>query len=175
MRLKIYFSAFQNMLRIRKILLTLSLVIGVGTLGSSLAYAWYLHSDIYRQSLRRRVGEYLGLPVEIGRVRPLTLRSKSLQDIKVYLPGRRVQIFECAAALWKEQPREGESVFELELKGGALIIGADRWNRPDYRRVFESGFAHDFSDLNLKRVWLSDMDVRVIRKGWTLQIDDAGF
>ncbi len=56
------------MLRIRKLLLVVSVVVGMGSLSLSFAYGWYLRSDSYRRGLEQRVSTYLKLAVQIGSV-----------------------------------------------------------------------------------------------------------
>jgi hypothetical protein len=162
-------------LRIRKILLAITLIIGLGSLGASLAYGWYLRSDMYREGLEARVSEYLGLPVRIGYVRPLALDSLAPGDVRAYLPGREEPIFHCEQAIWRDRREDGETGHSLKLKRGRLTLGsrAQSWHGPDYQQLLTSSLGHDFSDLELEYVHLSEMDIEVIRSRWDLRIDDA--
>ena len=163
------------MLRIRKLLLGVSLLVGMGSLSLSVAYGWYLHSDGYRQALEERVSAYLNLAMRIDRVQPLGFGSFSLDQVRALLPDRDERIFECRQAVWRRQQGGDGLRHSLELRGGRLTIGSESraWRRPDYQRVLESGLAHDFADLNLKYVHLSDMDIHILRQKWSLHLGGA--
>ena len=163
------------MLRIRKVLLATVLIVGLGSLSASLAYGWYLRSDAYREALEGRVSEYLGLRVRVGAVRPQAFGSLAPSDVRAYLPGRDEPIFHCEQAVWRDRRQDGETHRLLELRRGRLMLGsqAQAWQRPDYQHLLESSFGHDFSDLKLDYVRLSEMDIEVIRSQWSLQIEDA--
>ena len=107
---------------VTKILLPLSLIFGMGSMGASITYAWYLHSPLYRDAVQRRISDYLGVPVEIQVVEALSPRSKRLLGIRSYLPDRRDRIFECALAVWQERRGEAGIEYELKLNSGALTI-----------------------------------------------------
>jgi hypothetical protein len=175
------------MLRIRKVLLAIVLIVGLGSLSASLAYGWYLRSDTYRQALEARVSEYLGLPVRIGDVRPLAFGSLASSDVRAYLPGREEPIFQCEQAVWRDRRQNGETRRYLELKRGRLTLGSQTqaWRRPDYQHLLKSSLGHDFSYLKLEYVRLSEMDIEVIRSqsptrqsrygdgAWSLRIEGA--
>ncbi len=104
------------MLRIRKVLLAIVLLVGLGSLSASLAYGWYLRSDTYREALEARVSEYLGLPVRIGpppRIQPLAFGSLAPSDVRAYLPGREEPIFYCEQAVWRDRRQHGETLDEV--------------------------------------------------------------
>ena len=166
------------MLRIRKVLLAIVLIVGLGSLSASLAYGWYLRSDSYCEALEARVSEYLGLPVRIGpprRIQPLAFGSLAMRNVRAYLPGREEPIFHCEQAMWRNRRQDGETRRFLELKRGRLTLGsqAQAWQRPDYQHLLTSSLGHDFSDLKLEYVRLSEMNIEVIRSQWRLRIDNA--
>jgi len=162
------------MLRIRRVLLTISLTLGLGSLSASLALGWYFHSEAYRRSIQQRVSDYLRLPIEIQSVRPGSLVSLRLAGVSAYLPDRRARVFNCARAFWKPDTVDDRQIYTLELREGHLVVGSQQWQKLDYRRVLESGLSHDFDDLKLKYVFLQNMDIKVDRPDWVLQIQNAG-
>lgn len=163
------------MLRIRKVLLGVVLVVGLGPLGASLAYGLYLHSAVYRRTLEASLTDYLQLRIEIGRCSPLGLGSLSLQDVRASPPDGGGPIFHCSRAVWRENREGGSERRALDLHDGKLTLGsmAQAWRSPDYRRVLESVLERDFSEVNLDLVRLVKMDVDIAHPQWSMQVADS--
>lgn len=143
----------------RAILLIFAILACGGSLAATGIYAIRLRSDSYRASVERDLTEFFQLPCEVGSVRGETFSSRAFLDVLIHLPDRRDRVFSCERAVWQEV-REGNSLINhLDLSHGAIFLGSDRWERSDYKKVFESGLGHDFSELQLGRVNISDFEL----------------
>jgi hypothetical protein len=144
----------------RRILLALSCLVVVGSVGTTGGYAYYLRSAAYRARVARDVGEYLTLPTEIGGVVPLSHRSRGFTNVRLSLPDQPVRIFECMRAVWREQWRDGQTLNFLDLHDGWLLLGSEQMGREDYRQMLRGGLGHDFAALNLAGVDFHNIDIR---------------
>ena len=128
------------MLRRRWLLLWL-LLIGVGgTLSATLGYGLYLRSGWYARRVAGRLTAFFDLPTEVGSILPLDLYGRELRDVQVWLPEKRGRVFRGNRIIWQRVPGDdGDSGYELKIRGGAFRIDSDRWGAQDYRRVLDSG------------------------------------
>ncbi len=149
----------------------------VALVGGSLAwtggYGLWLRSEAYRERTARALSQFFELPCDVWRIRGHTFTSRAFSDVEVWLPNRRDRIFSCEQAIWRERASNGETVNELELLNGLLVIGTDRWVNQDYRQLFESGLAHNFEELNLATVRLSGFAVSFDRGGISVRCQDT--
>ena len=130
------------------------------SLVASLLYARHLHSDAYRRGVEELLSERMGLSVSIGQVRPLTLHSKSLTDVRVAMVDPDLDIFTCAEAVWRGSTRNGRRGYVLDLNDGWLLLGTSGWTRAEYLRMLAGGFGHDFSALGIEEVRLKNFSLR---------------
>lgn len=151
------------MRRYRAILLAATLVVVGGSLGLTAWYGRHLHSESYRCEVEQDLTAFFELPCDVGMVRGNTFDSRRFEDVWVWLPDRRDHVFFCKTAVWFEEKVNGLPANRLELSDGLLVLGNDRWLREDYRQVFESGLRHDFDELDLHEVALSNFEVAVFR------------
>jgi hypothetical protein len=105
------------------------------------------------------------MPCEVGRIRPWTFSSRSFEDVVLWLPDHRstTPIFTCKQAIWEEHGSGEDEVNQLYLDAGTLNLGTDGWDAADYRQVLQSGLGHDFEDLNLSRVELTNFEMSFTR------------
>ncbi|MFQ5411937.1 MAG: hypothetical protein ACE5EC_06555 [Phycisphaerae bacterium] len=157
----------------RKIILALTILLAGGSLGFTATYAVRLHSEAYRVEVERDLGAFFELPCELGRVRGRTFDSRAFEDLVIYLPDRRDKVFSCQTAIWHEQERGGEEVRNLDLINGVLILGSDKWVHDDYRTVIRSGLDHDFEELRLSEVRMTDFDIRFDRGDLSIRCSRA--
>ncbi|MEE9296308.1 MAG: hypothetical protein V3W34_15285 [Phycisphaerae bacterium] len=148
------------MRRHRKILIVLSVVSVLGLLSTALGYALHLRSDVSRRSLEERLSKRLGVKLSIGSVTLLSLSARRLSDIRAELPQRGVEVFRCREAVWRDVSRDGERAYALQLSGGWLLVGANEWDRSDYRKMLHSSLGHDFTALGLRSIELVDIDLQ---------------
>ncbi len=127
---------------------------------ASLLYARHLHSDEYRRGVEVLLSKRLGLSVTLGRVRPLTLHSKSLTDVRVAMVDPDLDIFKCSEAIWRGSTRNGRRGYVLDLEEGWLLLGMAGWTRAEYLRMLAGGFGHDFSALGIEEVRLKNFGLR---------------
>lgn len=145
-----------------------------GSLAGSAGYALYLRSDAYRERAAAALSESLGLPADIERVRPLSLRARQFDGILVWLPDRRGQALRCDVAQVISTPTPSNpDAYELRLSGGSCEISPRTWLGEDYRSVLASGLRPGFAPGGPSRVHFSGMDVQVARDRFTLTLDDA--
>lgn len=142
----------------RKLLLLAVLVLCGGSVWGSLAYGLYLRSDRYRHSIEADLTAFLQLPAAIGRVQPLTRYELLAEQVQVWLPGSKTEIFRCQQAVWQAHRDEHDRYHALVLRDGRFFIDSGQWSRRDYRRVLESGLGHDFADLRLEEVRVHNLD-----------------
>ncbi|HEY3244223.1 MAG TPA: hypothetical protein VGM03_12825 [Phycisphaerae bacterium] len=161
------------MLRRRKILLVISLVLVPGSLAATGGYAAYLHSDSYRLRTEQRLSALLTLPLQLGRILPLSLSSRELSDIEVFLPRRQARVFACRRAVWQEGPRDGRPYGVLVLADGTLTAGDEGWDRADYEQMLRTGLGQDFARLDLGEVHISGMDIAWRGRTLGLHVGDA--
>jgi len=134
-----------------------------------LGYAAYLHSSIYRKKHERHLRNFLELPVSIGRAKPQTYHRVDFKDIRVWLPERRAQVFNCRLAEWHELT-DKDNGFALVIRDGRLLVDSSQWRQGDYNLVLKSGLAHDFSAIRLKRVDLQNVDLAWRENGMALSV-----
>jgi len=148
------------MLRYRKLVLLATIVVVLGTISSTLAYALRLHTDGYRRDVEASLSRLLKLDVHIGAIEPLTTRTRQFDDISLRLAKRRVEVFNCARAVWRKRPVEGQWRYDLDLHDGWLLVGSGEWEWADYDRLLHSGLGHDFAALHVEGVHLHNIDLR---------------
>ena len=162
----------------RRLLAALGLLFAAGTA------AWFAHhacyrSNAYRLDVQRRLGDFFGLPVEVGRIEPKGLFSRRLFEVALWLPDRREAIFRCPTVEWNRARRK----MVLVLDRPTMIVGSMRWQREDYDRVLRAGLRHDFAGLGIERVDLRDAEVTWPREAFsiraggvdgTIRFDDRG-
>ncbi len=157
----------------RKILLTIAIVVVVGSLSTTLGYALRMRSQGYRIQLEQRLSERLRMHARIGRVEPLSFRSKRLHDITLRSTRRDVDVFHCDLADWRGELRDGIRSYSIDLYDGWLLVGAHGWSPSDYREMLTSGLGHDFSALRIREVSLTSIDLRWRHPGFELRADRA--
>ncbi|HVP11530.1 MAG TPA: hypothetical protein VMV94_10125 [Phycisphaerae bacterium] len=161
------------MLPHRKYLLILTIVLVGGSLGWTAAYGLRLRSESYRASVEDKLSRFFDLPCNLGGIRGHTFASRAFENVEVWLPGRRDRIFRCDQAIWWEKHRDDRASNELELNKGLLLLGTDRWRGDDYGQVFRSGLGHNFEDLDLTQVKLSDFEIGFDRGGVSIRCRDT--
>lgn len=147
----------------RKLLLSVCILLGGGSLAWTAGYGLYLRSDGYRAGVIEDLVKFFEMPCDVARIRPSTFSSRVFEDVRVWLPNRRDQVFRCRRAVWHEGKVDGRESNHLELVDGILNLGTDRWQLSDYRQVFQSGLGHDFEDLNLDEISLRDFEMGFVR------------
>ncbi len=155
------------------ILAVLTVGLVAGSLAATIGYALYLRSDWYRTSVERELSAFFQLPSEVGSVVPLSTTSREFRNVAVWLPDRRARVFQCGRAIWREGRRDRRSSYELEIHDGRFLIGTERWQPSDYRRVLRSGLAHDFAELNLDQVRVVNVDFACQRPDLQLAVRQA--
>lgn len=148
------------MLRHRIILAVISVVLVVGSVGSTLGYAWHLRSDGYRLATQASLSQRLNMPVEIGRITPLSFNTSRFEDIRTWLPRHSLQVFGCERAVWRAVQHDGAAHHELEIENGWVLVGTGGWSRSDYDAILHSGLGHDFAEIGLSKVHLNGIDFR---------------
>jgi len=157
----------------RRVLSLLVLVLVGGSLVWTAGYGLRLRSESYRGRVERNLTAFFQLPCRVGRICGHTFNSRVFRDVEVWLPDRRDRVFSCGQAIWWERRNNGETFNELELADGLLILGTDRWAREDYRQVFQSGLGHNFEELDLSTVKLSDFTISFDRGGVSIRCGDT--
>lgn len=162
------------MLRRRRILFWGVLLAVGGALGTTLGFGLYLRSGWYADSVAERLTRFFDLPTEVGSVVPLDLRSLELRDVVVWLPEKRGRVFGGRRIVWEPSRSEAdESGYELKIRGGSFWIDSERWGARDYRRVLDSGLGHNFAEIGLRRVELSETDLNWVDRGLALSTRQA--
>jgi len=162
------------MLRHRIALLAFCVLLVTGSFSVTLAYALHLRSDSYRESAEKRLSALLNMPVDIGRIRPLSLSSSRFEHIRTWLPGRAQQVFTCDQALWRQTGREADVTYALDIHDGWLLVGTGSWGRSEYNAILASGLGHDFASLRLREIHLDNLDFRWDHPSFQLSARGAG-
>jgi hypothetical protein len=162
------------MLRHRIVLLVLCVLLVTGSFSGTLAYVLHLRSDAYRESAEKRLSALLNMPVDIGRIHPLSFSSSRFEHIRTWLPGRSLQVFACDQALWRQTGREADATYALDLQDGWLLVGTGSWGRSEYDAILASGLGHDFASLRLREIHLDDLDFRWDHPSFQLSARAAG-
>ncbi len=146
----------------------------VGSLGVTAGYGWYLRSDRYRRACATALSESLGLPSEIGAVVPRSRHARQFNDITVWLPERRDEVFICRQALLVQPAgREDPGAYDIHLSQGVCEISTRTWLREDYRGVVESGLRPGFAPGGPRRVRFSQMHLLFERGDFRLSLEQA--
>ncbi|UCG16267.1 MAG: hypothetical protein JSV19_13330 [Phycisphaerales bacterium] len=161
------------MLRHRIVLLVLAVSLVVGSLWGTIGYGLHLRSGAYRRAAQDDLSAVLNMPVEIGRITPLSFCSSQFHDIRTWLPRQRLQVFACERAVWREIRRGSGTDHALEIHNGWLLVGTGGWSRADYDSILRSGLGHDFAALRLTEVHLDDIDFRWDHVDFHLSAKDA--
>lgn len=148
----------------------LFLLVG-STVGFTAGLGLYYHSDAHRRAIESRLNEFFGLPVEIGAVAPDTLTSRRLSEIKIWLPDRRAQIFDCPRSVWNATGESGMPGASIHIYDPALLIGADSWQHEDYMRVLRASLAHNFNRLDVHEVYFHNAKIRWSRRDLQLSME----
>jgi hypothetical protein len=146
----------------------------VGSLGLAAGYGWYLRSDRYRAACASALSASLGLPSEIGAVVPRSRRARQFNDITVWLPDRRDEVFMCRQALLVQTPGRGDpGAYEIHLSQGTCEISTRTWLREDYRGMMESALRPGFAPGGPRRVRFSQMHLLFERGDFRLSLEQA--
>ncbi len=149
------------MRRRRYIAFGVLVLLTLGSLATTGAYAWYLRSGRYRRHCSQYLSQSLGLPSEIGKVVPRSFSSREFEDVSVWLPERRSKALFCQHALLTVTPQpQNREAYEIELLGGTCEVSTRTWLREDYRRMIESGLKPGFDPGGPQRVRFTGMDLR---------------
>lgn len=162
-----------TMLPHRKIILMLTIVLCGGSVISTAYYAHHLGSNAYRLETEAGLTDFFELPSEVGRIRGVTFSSRAFEDVVIYLPDQRDRVFSCKRAVWETRERGGNEYKTLDLDDGMLILGSDRWQREDYKRVLASGLEHDFESLDLETVTMKNFEIAFDRGGLAILCRNA--
>lgn len=136
------------------------LVVTPGSLVATASYGFYLRSDAYRRSVEADLAEQLGMSVSIGGVRPLTLRSRALRDVRVAMVNPKTEVFACRRAVWRAMRSADGPRYTLDLIDGRLLVGTAEWSRAEYDSLLAGGLGHDFAALGVREVRVADLDLR---------------
>lgn len=150
-------------------LAVLAILLTGGSISFTSAYGFRIGSESYRRDVEVDLTEFFEMPCDVGNIRGSTFSSRVFEDVSIYLPDRRDRIFHCKSAVWEEEGRGADQRHALSLHDGVLLLGSDRWERGDYRQVFESGLGHDFEDLRLDRVQMDRFEVAFARGGVSIR------
>lgn len=159
---------------VRRVSVVALLLLTLGSLAGSGAYAWYLRSPYYRAHCAARLSECLMLPADIGGVVPHSWMARGFTDVVVWLPDRRDRAFVCGRALLRYEPTAADpDAYELELSDGYSEISTRTWLRSDYRFVVESGLRSGFIPGGPQRVRFSGMNIAFVREPFRAELIDA--
>ena len=146
----------------------------LGSLTATGGYAWYLHSDLYRQRCCAALSAALSLPTDIGRAVPRSRIAREFDHVVVWMPERRGEALTCDRAIVVETPTaENTDAYEINLTSGQCEISARTWLREDFRGIIESGLRPGFSPDGPQRVNFSDMDLTLVRDRIRAELTDA--
>ncbi len=157
----------------KKIVLAACVLVVCGFVVSIICHSLYLRSDRYRVSVEQSVAHLLGMPIEIGRVVPLSGSSQGFEDIRVYLPSRDEQIFQGDWATWTAIEKGPVQTGSLELVGGWFLLGTGEFSRDDYRAMLQGGLGHNFQAMSVSSVTLDDVDIVWRQMDFELSVDGA--
>lgn len=122
-----------------------------------LAFQLYYRSNAYRAGVEQRLGNFFGLPTDLGGIAPSGLRSRILTDVRMHLPGRRAMVFNSPRIVWDAGASSQGA--RLTIHDATLALGAGEWMQEDYSRVLRASLAHNFRDLNIHEVRFADTRV----------------
>jgi hypothetical protein len=157
----------------RKILLTATLVLSLGSLATTLGYGLHLRSDAYRDGVADKLANRLRLNVSLASVEPLTFHARRLHDITLRSTRRDEDVFHCDVAEWRNLTRNGTRDFTIQISDGWLLVGSHGWGSSDYRELLASGLGHDFAKLGIREVRLQRIDLRWRYPGLEFQAQQA--
>lgn len=159
---------------VRGIALAVLTLATVGLLGGALGYAGWLRSGSYRAGCVTHLSRALDLPCDIGRVVPLSFRSREFRDVVVWLPDRRAKAHSVRRAVVTHTPtRDDPDAYEIDLLGGASEVSPRTWLRGDVRGVIESGLRGGLSGDGPRRVVFRDMNLVFDRDEFRLRLSRA--
>ncbi len=136
-------------------------VVMYAAIGAVVFWAGYLRSDYYRSRCAQRLSQRLGLPCDIGAIRPRSLRTIEFRDVTVWLPERRGPALRCTSALLTRLP---DDEYELRLVGGRCEVSSRTWLRSDYRAVVTRGLRPGFDPDGPRRVVFENLTL-VLQRG----------
>lgn len=155
----------------RRLLLMVTIALVVGSLGLTSYYGLHLRSESYRKEVNSALDDFFQLPCEVEQIRGHTFESRAFEQVAVWLPDRRSRVFFCQTAIWHERKREGKDQNSLTLDNGLLVLGGDQWRRDDYSRILRSGLGHDFANLHLQNISLTDFRIRFASRGVSIDCE----
>jgi hypothetical protein len=153
----------------RWIILTLTVVLVVGSLAASTAYALHIRSERYRQYVMKGVSRFLGLPTEIGGVIPLSSRSRGFESVRIWLPAHQVQIFDAQRAVW-HNARTPQERNRLDLFDSWLLLGDDQFSREDYEIMLRHSLGLDLKSLDLANIRFENSDILWRQEDFELRV-----
>ncbi|HOB73235.1 MAG TPA: hypothetical protein PKG54_01800 [Phycisphaerae bacterium] len=161
-------------MRKRRVLIALLVFIAVAvSLGATLGYGAYHRSELYRRRTEERLTRFFNLPTDIGRIRPLEFTSQELSQVQVWLPDRRERIFHCRRAVWDTAGAANGTAALVSIESPVLSIGSEAWRKEDYLRVIREGLAHNYRDMNIDEIRLSEASIIWPRKDFRLLAEDV--
>lgn len=162
------------MFRRQRLLALLLTTVALLPVGSVLVWAAVLRSDWYATQCAAALSEYVQLPAEIERVRPISSTERAYENVIVWLPQRRGEALRCATAIVRDVPTADDPLaYELELAGGNCEISQHTWLAGDYRDVLDAGLRPVFAEGGPRRVIFSDMRITLAHDGITLTLHGA--
>ena len=144
-----------------------------GVLTATVCHALYYRSDLYRRRLQAELGEFFGLPVEVGGVAPHSFTARQLKDVRVWLPEKRDLIFRCPLIVWDTAvPTEGGNI-AIEIRRPVWMLGSEAWGSRDYMRVLQAGLRHNFQAARVGEVHLQQARLEWLWPGCPLYAEDV--
>lgn len=144
------------MVKSRRWLLVLVTLGTTGPLIVSVGYGTYIRSGPYRRGIEREASVFLAAPVRIESVQPIDFHSRGFRGVKAFLPGQAEPIFACRLAIWRYI--DGQHC-ELQLRHGRIEVCSRGWGKQQLDTLINTAVAHDFTQVQLGRVRLTDMDL----------------
>jgi len=144
------------MVKSRRWMLVLVTLGTMGPLLASIGYGTYIRSGPYRRWIERQASAFLAAPVKIRAVQPIDFHSRGFRDIRAFLPGQAEPIFACRLAVWRYV--EGRKC-ELQLRDGRIEVRSRGWGKQQVDTLIKTAVAHDFDEVQLVRIRLTNMDL----------------
>ncbi len=144
-----------------------------GAVGSTVGYGAYYRGDAYRRSVETRLATFFGLPFEVSGIQPHSFTARQLNDVTMWLPDRRDQLFHCARAIWDTAGADGVSGTAVHIYDSTVTVGSSAWQREDYKNVLRASLAHNFRQANIAQVLFHRAALRWPRPDFVLRSDDV--
>ncbi|GMU21407.1 MAG: hypothetical protein AMXMBFR13_15000 [Phycisphaerae bacterium] len=146
-------------------------VLVAGTVGGTVTYGLYGRSDWYRRRVEDALARFFSMPTQVGGIEPHTLTAQVLTDLRMWLPGRRDQIFSCPRAVWDKAGADGGAGTLVVIADPVISIGSEAWEKEDYTKVLRSSLSQNFSQFNIRAVRLERGRLLWPRKLFRLEAD----